>query len=49
MNVINRPYRDEHGDEHLELALVVVDGDVSVAELCARAREVAGSVAGNLP
>ncbi|GAB1509449.1 serine/threonine-protein kinase [Actinophytocola sp. KF-1] len=48
-DVVNREYRAADGDLLAEVAMVVVEGDPDVAELCRMATTLAGPVASRLP
>lgn len=48
-DVVNREYRGADGDLLAEVAMVVVEGDPEIAELCRMATTLAGPVASRLP
>lgn len=48
-SVFHLRYEDPHGDEHVELALVVAEGGEAMADLCQVASAFAGPVAAHLP
>ena len=48
-DVVNREYRNADGDMMAEVAMVVVEGDPDVAELCRMATMLADPVASRLP
>ena len=45
----HREYRNDGGDDLVEMALVVVEGDVSMTDVCALAGTFATPVARHLP
>lgn len=47
--VFHLRYQDRHGDQHVELALVVVEGGEAMSDLCRAARTFATPVATRLP
>ena len=49
VRVFHLHYEDAHGDKHVELALVVVEGGGAMADLCRVASAFAGPVAAGLP
>jgi len=48
-SVFHLRYQDPHGDQHVEVALVVAEGGAAMADLCRVASTFAGPVAAHLP
>ncbi|MFI7678177.1 serine/threonine-protein kinase [Actinophytocola sp. NPDC049390] len=49
VDIVNREYHDNDGDLLAEVAMVVVEGDPDIPELCRMATALAGPVASRLP
>lgn len=47
--IVNRHYQDAHGEQHVELALVVAEGGAAMTDLCRVASAFATPVAARLP